>query len=566
MLNLFSCYDDIVINDEIKLLAKNHPPVYISADIVGSIHDENGNNLTGLTEKINNQNYFTTNSGYYHFEVHDVNKNNTILSIFDKKVQYEFSVKPIENEINYFCHTIISHPLEENFSSDENSVINFDKDIELDIEANSYTISNTDYTGEVMMKYFILDLTDPIHLESLPGGHLAKDNNGNDVWLDYKKAIYFDLFTNGGDKLNLKKNKGTLSVNNSDCDDCQIWYYDPEQNVWVESGFSNIPVLQGGFYCLANSYVYNLVTGNAFAGKKPLMNQAVDFYLNDKLIQRVYTTNTGKWFTHLPIDKDYIVKMNIFSEDVFEIKFNIGEDDTTIIPGFDIGDNVISFFKLNGEIRNCENKPETNNFLVLNQEDCKKYFYVDDSKISLNIPNNKNKILDILVADELWKNTGVSEKYYIVENNVNFSKIFSCNEISQDGYFDISIDGNEKLFVTTEAKWVDGRTKITVYDLKNAEMILELYFSGKNARKYNDAELNIYFDNLIIDDKKYEINCLNSNDGCGFEYFEIESYGERKNDWIKGRFKGKFWIKSYNPLSASYKTINAAFLVRRVFR
>src|SRR5690606_31708060 len=46
-----------------------------------------------------------------------------------------------------------------------------------------------------------------------------------------------------------------------------------------------------------------------------------------------------------------------------------------------------------------------------------------------------------------------------------------------------------------------------------------------------------------------EIDCPTSQ-SCGFEKIELTSYPE--TGWIRGRFTGRFWTRTYQPLTAKY--------------
>lgn len=81
ILTIGSCYKDKSIIDQTILISKDHPPISISANIVGSVQDEFGNELSDFTSTLMNKNYHSYHISFYHFEVHDANKNGTPLKI-----------------------------------------------------------------------------------------------------------------------------------------------------------------------------------------------------------------------------------------------------------------------------------------------------------------------------------------------------------------------------------------------------------------------------------------------------------------------------------------------------
>ncbi len=566
-----SCYKDNVLVDNTDIVGKKYPKIDVNAEIVGKVHDEYGNDIVGYTGTILNNAYDATKSPYYHFSVVDANKNGSLLTINYDNGDYQFLVKPIGNDVNYFSHTIITKPGVLQKSSETNVNENLQEGVHLKIAGGSYLTGNTDYSGEVVIKSFVPDLTNPNHLEALPGGHLALDSGNNDIWLNYSKVVFLSFETDDNSPLEISKGNAKLSIENVDCEDCSVWYYDDKMHIWQYYSKINstdkveFEVSHSGFYTLAAPYVFNLVEGSVFIGKKPLVNQAVDLFFEDRLVERVYTTNTGKWFTHLPIDHPFKYKVDVECNEKFEEEFKIKGKDETISPMV-LSSKLIPSININGVVKDCSNEEIERNFFKVLQGEKSGYYFFDSPKINLEVPYCSNTILKIQSADENWENIGPQLVFDVFVGTVDFKNLYTCNQIVQDGYFNLNIEGKEKLFRITESKIKDNRTELLVYDNENIDAEFLLLFSGQEAREYRDDELNMFFKNLEIDDNIYEFNCSTSTIGCGFEKFKITDFGEKKGDWIRGVFEGNFWVKSYNPLHAGYKRIKGDFLVKRNFK
>lgn len=570
IVTIVSCYKDEAIINNTTLISKDHPPIAISGNIVGLLHDEFGNEISDFSSEFMNKTYLSYQTGYYHYEVKNANKNGTPIIITKENQQYKYTVKPINNEVNYFSHTIFTKPKSITQSSTQQLSISFDNNSKLEINSNSYLLANENYNGDVYLKSYVPNLQNSIQLESLPSAHLAADYQDNEVWLDYYDAIYIDIKGTDNSDLTLEKNQAivTLNPNTYDCEKCIVWQFNDTLNIWKEhynpSDYTNInfEITQSGFYCLASPEIYNLVEGQIHADNVPFRNQAVDIYDNDRLLQRVYTTNNGKWFTHLPINREYKYKFESNCSNIYEETFSIAEEDRNSISQPIINKQTVTNIK--GEIRDCNNELVNNHFLKIWKEDSYKCLFFKDANVDLDIINCSEENIFLQSANEFWQEIGPKLNYNEVNRKINFQRSYSCNDIKNNGYFNLKMDNKEKLLFLSEAKLINNRTKLAIYDL-NPNMEMEISISGSEARNYNDNELNIYFKGLEIDGGIYEINCRNSTEGCGFESFNIEVYGDKKGAWIKGNFKGNFWVKSFDPLIASYRTIEAEFLVPRNF-
>ncbi len=566
-----SCYKDRIITDNTDITGKTYPPIDVNAKIVGRVHDESGKDIIDYSCAFMGDVYYAANSPYYYFNASDANKNGTLLTINSGIDKYQFTVKPVGNDINYFAHCIISAPL----IFENNSKMDFDaklgNNVSFYINSDSYLNNGEKYNGNVIIKAFVPDLKNPDHLEALPGGHIAIDKDSNTVWLNYFYAAFLQIKNEKDNVLEIRRGNSGISFTGEECRDCQVWRYSNEKHIWqyyseIDSDDKqDFYITKQGFYTIAKPYIFNLVEGEILAGNTPLIHQPVDIYFEKRIVDRVYTTNSGKWFTHLPLGKSFSYKVDIVCNKKFEENFNLGEDDVKL-DALVLDKNELEFVKIKGIVRDCSNREIENSFFNINDGELSEVYFFNSPLIDIYIPSCGKNTINISSSDENWENTGPTVSYDASSGIIDFENLYSCNQIKQDGYFNISINGDNKLFRTTESKWDKGQTQLLVYDEKNIKMELSLLFSGKEAREYSDNEINIYFENMIIENTIYEMNCSENATGCGFRKFIIDYFGNEKDDWIKGSFEAVFWLKTYNPLAAGYKNVKADFLVKRNFK
>ncbi len=575
VMTLMSCYKDDIVKINTTTVSKKHLPIDVSGDVIGIVHDEFGNMISDYTCTFMDQKYLSFYNGFYHFGVIDANKNGTILQIKKDIHKYQFSINPLDKDVCYFSHTIFTKPYKTTNNSSKNIEINLNTDISIALRGNAYMDRDQEYTGEVSIETFSPDLNNPIQAEALPGNHLALNSKNEDVWIDMYSAFFIGIRDIDNNKLRIKEDSSKVIINTdiSDCEKCTVWRYDNSKSKWLEQTSIKNPnsiefeLGKSGFYCYGKQYIYNLVEGQISGSNTPLRNQTVDIFDNDdRFIQRVYTSNSGKWFAHLPMNKKYKYKFAIQNSNTFLSEFELDETDDIKLPVYDLTN--ISIVKLTGEIRNCNDELIKNSFFQLWQDSTYKCLFLTDSEVNLDVISFSDKSIHLQSANETWLDIGPRQSFYKIKSEINFNESYTCSQFKKDGYFKIKIDNKEKLLAPPVAIIENGRTKLEISDIDNPQLDtkIEIYFSGQEERDYDDEELNIDINNLIIDNVHYDLNCNNSTEGCGFKNFKIEYFGEDKGDWIKGNFKGIFWMKTYYPFKAEYKEVEAEFLIQRNFR
>jgi hypothetical protein len=76
----------------------------------------------------------------------------------------------------------------------------------------------------------------------------------------------------------------------------------------------------------------------------------------------------------------------------------------------------------------------------------------------------------------------------------------------------------------------------------------------------NNKKANIVWVDDQIGGYGVSLSCPTSSE-CGFTNVEIIYWGQNGN-LVKGRFEGRFWLKTLNPIGAQYKNISGEFQIK----
>ena len=562
-----ACYKDAVYEDDSTIIQIEHPEIPSSGVLVGIIQDEHGNPMANVHSELLDQAFTSGNQGVLFFQVENIDQNSTPILLSYQNDPIFASVQTLDNEVNYFHRTLFTQASRVTVQT-KDEVEMTSNHTTLYIPANSYALNSNPFTGIVNVKYFAPDVENPVHTQAIPGEHLGIDDQGSHLWLDYFHVSYINIENNQHDKVELL-NKGTAIFEEMDCTGCQVWFFDESLNRWTVHHTKNqfngqdFTFQQSGFYAIAKSYPYTHVFGKVFLGEKPLIHQPVDIYQNDRFINRVYTTNSGRWMTSLPVDQEYEYRVILNGADSVKALFTTDLPET-MVPPLLIDRNSELSLTVSSQTRNCKDQPLDQYFCFVEQGSVKQVFFVNEDQGNFVMPKCKEQDIIINTGDRNLQEFSPRIQYDAAEKEINLNNTYTCNAY-KEGYFKLNIDDSERIFTVMESRLQDGRTRLIVYDEINLVSEFHISFSGSEARFYKDEELNILFDKVEMNGTIFEIRCENSNSGCGFESFQIYHYGNTKGDWIQGSFTGEFWVKTFDPIQVSYKLISGEFLVPRSF-
>jgi hypothetical protein len=562
-----SCYKDEVFEDEVSITNIEHPDEPASGTIVGIIQDENGHRIGKVHSELHDQSFYPGDEAVFFYEVDDLMRENSNIKLHHDNKTLTASLLFLEDEVNYIHSTLLTNPAKY-LENTQNEVRIEEENMHLVIPAAVYKLNEQNYEGQLVISSFLPDLNNPFHLEAIPGKRLVLDVNEHNLWLDYQQVLYIDIKNDDGENLQLTQ-AARLAFVQLDCSDCAFWHFDEEKNKWIEvlsaETFDpqNIALKKSGFYSIARSHPYQNVFGQIQSDNQALPHFTVDIWQNNRLIERVYTTNNGKWFCPLPIDQDFEYRLLLDDETIKTYPVSTNMDETQL-PILNITAEELQTLSIQGKSKNCLNEDMDEFFCFINTNNQPTAYFMGSSYESLLVPKYAVTDFSIYTANKSLEEFSPSILYEANSNLVNLDAYYNCDAY-REGYFKLEIDGDERIFTVMESRLENGETKLIVYDEINLVSEFKISFAGSEARVYQDEELNILFDRVEIGDQSYEIRCENSETGCGFNVFEIKHYGKQKGDWIQGSFSGEFWVKSSEPKQVSYKVISGKFLVPRTF-
>lgn len=207
ILMMAGCYPDAEESTEI-IIKPVRKTIIASANVVINVTDENGQTLTGLTARFNKESKIINQASFFQFEAKDISKENELLTITDKDGEvFEFALYNIENQVNYHHLTLFRNTLKINFITSEGSIISFPSGkINIDLTNTEFKSGNESFAGNVNCIYHEFDLSNPFHLQALPGGKLI-DINGKYSLVEWLHVFRFDLLTQNEKYLTLASPK-----------------------------------------------------------------------------------------------------------------------------------------------------------------------------------------------------------------------------------------------------------------------------------------------------------------------------------------------------------------------
>ena len=309
---------------------------------------------------------------------------------------------------------------------------------------------------------------------------------------------------------------------------------------------------------------YNEILNNI---KKNHKSNDIKIYTREKLnnnSKSPYVINTVEYnegpalvVTFKDLDDKYIINMNISNKDInLPLQVNINKkNENKIIKGLIYksekqGNNNYKFTPL-----------KTSNLNITNY-DKKKFYYLEDMKININLIKDyvkfvdkkkkyNNKELTNFIIELLTSKTKLEQLY------TYYKQIKKDNSVIQDKVYELTLEllfrkGNTFFINTSET------TKEGIYEIDNYKILDEDY----NYDQYNDTQiienfLKIIKDKKLIKDNKLIEFCKNKNFDKAFEY--IEKIKEPTDQATKNYYNYVYnylYKKTKNPDTSKFKQID----------
>jgi hypothetical protein len=140
----------------------------------------------------------------------------------------------------------------------------------------------------------------------------------------------------------------------------------------------------------------------------------------------------------------------------------------------------------------------------------------------------------------------------------------ACTQ-AQNEYLSLFVSGEKKIYWNLKTELVSGDRLLIEDDGNEPDLEFQVFVEGMAQGTYEDNMLNIVFEDKHLGAKGYSLYCPTASSGCGFTSFTITHFPGQSGEWIRGHFEGKFWIKTFHPLTAGYRPVEGEFQVYREF-
>lgn len=551
------CYED---SEEItETIEKPIPSKIITeANLVVNVQDETGLPISGISAHFNHQNKVINQASYFHFLSKNISKENEILTVTDGKGHsFDFSMYTIENEVNYHTITLFKNVQEIAFSSaQDQNLTSPSGNINLHLSPNNYTVDQEKYAGNIQGRFYEINTFNPTHLKALPGGQIIHQN-GVQKFIQFHVAFNIELTTPAQKTVSCRSSQKVEIVNIVPTESV-ILYYNKVSKRWENKGIysakNGIPFTESGFYALADLEDISILKGQWLLNDFPMMNQKIKYEFNN-ITQETYTSNTGKWEiivsrnTLITISHDHECSVNtekiMVQTDKNQVETNIKNFVTLE------WENV----SIKGSFKSCDHLPIHEGFIIVQNGIDPIQIYIPRSTFSINLPLCTQD--DVNIATSSTTSSPTSLIRY-TGKNIALGQIFLC-ETFTDNYVALKTQETySNLTTLLEAKEDAG---IFNFTFEYSGQVFNLKFKHNNqAGNIDPSSTNIVWIDPNFDGKGIELLCPTST-SCGFD--EVELYTFEKNGWIKGRFKGEFWVKNNNPLTARYQQLEGEFQINQ---
>jgi len=403
-----------------------------------------------------------------------------------------------------------------------------------------------------------------IHVAEITGQDAAMPAfSGQSKWegpvsLLIGEAVYVGIRSQAGDPLT---GTGDCRIIPPDAAGGEHWYFDPKQARWSGlAGHEAIPLTRTGYYCSAPYRTEVRAEGSLLVNGFPLPHYPIQVHYGD-IIRTIYTTNAGHWQVLLPTETDARFVVPMPCQASLEIPFTTPDAATMTFP-LSLEAPGVRNIAWGGTIRNCQADPVQGGFLVP-EEDGRKVIYQPESEVNFRLLACPGEKIRIQAVDPETSDGGPVIPWS-TQDTVHMGSVFTCAEAAGE-YLYLSVSGERKMYWDLRSAVIAGM-RLLIEDPNGVNgSDFRLLVSGMESRDYADTELNIVFEDMGLGQKGYSLYCPTSTEGCGFTRFTLTHFPDSAGGWIRGHFEGRFWIKSFNPLTAGYRPVTCDFQVYRDF-
>lgn len=461
----------------------------------------------------------------------------------------------VENDVNYTDWSIPA--LHSNSGQGAmNSNFDFSTTGTLFIPANTLTDADGNlYQGTYSVSWSVFN-PESADTKFIPS-YTAVISEGQLAQLLPEFCFYISVKANNGSPL--KFNSGAYFKPNTTNE--ASWFFDTDLAAWISQGTeSQIDISGNGYYMVGGDVPQARVTGTLLINGLPTPHYAVTIeYMNQ--VRQFYTTNTGSWAILLPSGTSCVATVKLPCGTEKQVSFEVSNDATSIIPlSIDAPDVTNAFIK--GTVRGCEAEMVEDPLLVIGGS-AEQFFYPSSAGIDLYYPSCIGSKVLIQAIDSENQDSGPVISWE-TGDTIDIRSAFTCNA-ARNEYLFLTVAGDQKMYWDMSSALTSQDRVLIETGINEMDVEFQIYISGDEAGDYEDTKLNILFEDMQLGSRGFSLNCPTATSGCGFTKFTITHFPEASGQWIRGYFQGKFWIKTFQPLTAGYRDVTGEFQVYREF-
>lgn len=551
----FGCFKDT--EDTTEVIIKPVPSITIgTANVVVKVQDETGQAISGLTARFNKITKVVENASIFHFEGENIDKENELLTLTTAQGKsYEFNLYNIENQVNYHQITLFSQVKHSAFSSRETHVLPLPSNsFELKFIPQVYQSGALDYAGEIRAEYIDYDMSNPIHRQAIPGGNIVVDKGVKKI-IHPKKAFTINLESPDEKSLTwAKPHIGEFAeVFPSGS---FLLFYDKEAHRWkILSGLdqkNEFPLSASGTYIVAELADYHIINGTWLIDNNPLPGHDIEI-TSQGFSTTIHTTNTGYWEAVVPANQQVVIKALFACPSTVETEVvTIGEKTSTGTRNFSAPG--ITFIEAKGSLLDCKHQPLQEGFLLFQGPDAREVVYIKGNKFDIILPVCSASDWTFAVKS----GNSTSTELNVIQNSLNLGNVYVCEDLKEQYVALETSDGYSNLF---QSILFEDDGQVMILEMNNAPLkfYIKIKHSGTPGIIPNENANIVWRDPNFVD-QGIEIECPSSS-SCGFEHIELTQYSE--GDWVRGSFSGRFWTKTFDPLTAKYQNVHVDFQVKK---
>ncbi|HSF90308.1 MAG TPA: hypothetical protein VLA46_12875 [Saprospiraceae bacterium] len=555
---LLSCHQD---SDEVITIIENpDPPAVLITTRLVSILDNAPIDASAVQLTFAGQTGTFDDVDFYQIKGSGINRDYELIRMtLELNLPLYKAASLTANDVNYVHLTIPDLQVFDGLSTTE-SVFPVSAGVELKVPAESLSLPDgTAYQGTYKIAVASLN----------PGGGNANcfpsfsalSNQNILSSLVFEACYYIAAVTPDGVVLKFS-NAAFLSMPSSEL---PVWVFDVQKGIWApgkDSGLNQdekIYLDASGYYARAEASPLTHVKGTLKINGSltPHFPLTIRYAGQERV---VHTTNNGAWAIQLPSATACQISIQFPCGDTQDLALMTNAE-SEMVTALEITNDEIENVLIKGTARDCNANPLEGSFTIV-EGITETLLFSDHPEINTYIPACINGALTISSYNPVDEETGPSVTW-LAADTINIHSSFACHQAMNE-YLSLMVSGEKKMYWALKSE-LQGDRLIIEDDGSIPDLDFKVFVEGQTEGLYDDTMLNILFEDMNLGTRGYSLYCPTATSGCGFTEFTITHFAEAEGQWIRGHFEGKFWIKTFNPLTAGYRTVAGEFQVYREF-